>query len=205
MLKDRLGIPASDTSRDAALTSLLAAVNAYVLRTTHYALEDGTVASELHDNYREYTDLYTALRPLDPATAVTARGRVLGSTDWTDLVVEVIDAAKGRVKIIGNSSVLRPWPPTAWTTGLVRRWRQNKWPLIELGYDYTAPSAAILAELASAAADLAAFSDQSVGTAGVTSLTVGQVTEQYALGTMSLPPLIGSTLSAFLPTRARLA
>lgn len=203
-LKAALSISATDTSRDVDLTTALIGATRHVLARTRYALVPRAV-TEIHEHVLEGSALWSKLRPIDTGVTVTARARVLGSSDWTDVVADVVDAQLGKVKIIGVTASLRIWPPPTYPGGLVRRNRMWRWPILELGYTTAEPDG--LEDLELATASMAAFLIREAERGSSVLETVGQVTEQYAAPTPGIvfPPGLEALISGHVWPKVRLA
>src|SRR5439155_1162510 len=85
--------------------------------------------------------------------AVLMEGRIVGNTLYTKLYGDVVDADKGRVKVLGYLEFVSfppQEPPQPW-----RRWKYPTWPIVRVSY-CTKP-ADIPADLFNAIAGGAAF------------------------------------------------
>jgi hypothetical protein len=196
-LKDKLSIPATDTSRDAELELLLLAAQRYVLRQTRYAVDDGTITAEIHENVREGDAIYAKVRPIDETEDLVVSGRLLGSDSWTILEAELVDANEGRIRIV--NSIDAPWPPVqaAWSAWPWGRRRKAVWPIVRLAYANLEAPAEGIEDLALVVEVLAAHWDREGAGAGtLTGQTAGIVSETY--GDRDTPGSIPTAVSLIL-------
>ena len=155
-VKGKLDLPASDTSRDDALTLALESASAKVLDLCRYSEADVTGHQQLFRNVQFNRDLFLDLRPINVAAGhvVVFEGRGLGQPDWSELTGDVLDAQEGRVIVLGASAW---WPPQRTLQPAFQRWRDPIWPQIRVTYDVVGVTSNPASELIDAAASLAAF------------------------------------------------
>ena len=197
-LKSKLGIAASDRTRDAELEITLLAARRYVLRTVRYAAAAGEV-TELHENVREGDALRAMTRPLDSEVAVVVEGRRHGSDTWTVLSSELIDPIDGRLRVV--KSIDSPWP--AIHVGWSPFYRRNRyvWPILRLSYTALDAPLEGLEDLSLAVEVLAASWDRDSSPAtGLKSQPAGIVSEEYATSSDTpgpIPRAVSLILAAF--------
>ena len=206
-VKAKLGIPASDTSEDAAITPVVAAVCQMVYDRTGFdeTATDHTDTLEDCQTGRKYFSLH---RPIDTAIAITARGRThaaVGTATWVTLAVDVTDARRGRFAIIGPSNYFQVYPPTEPPVPWFR-WQSAIWTVVEFTYKTTASGASWPADLVAAAADLAGFGYRRGFTSNLLSASLDGISESYggtskAGSTDIIPPEIRAAFSRYARKR----
>lgn len=152
-VKDKLGI--AGTERDDALLVVLETASARVLESCRYVEADAEAREDTFERVKEAMPFFLTKRPV--ATVTSVEGRGYGSDSWASLSFDLIDAAKGRIVVVGSD--LGWWPPK----GPGRKVKGNEWPLVKVTYDVTGIGAADFGTpeppeaLHNAAASLAAY------------------------------------------------
>ncbi len=154
-VKVKLDIPASDTSRDSAITATVNAANAWALAQTRYDLTGGT-----YTHYdRSVPPLVPYALPLRPLAAVSAAHvSTDGGITWSALSATVLDAAGGLIALgLDQAASGWDWPPSPaeppWA-----RWRypaDRVLPYVRITYTTTAYSPP--ADITDAVTALAAY------------------------------------------------
>lgn len=135
-LKGKLGIPSSDTSRDADLALVLEAATERVLDLTRH-LETDASRTDTFRNVRFNHSFLLGKRPVASVTRVEGRG--LGMTSWVALSYDLLDAGRGEIVLLGAGAW---WPPTEAQQERFRRWRNPEWALVRVTYQVTGLGAA---------------------------------------------------------------
>ena len=182
-VKNKLRIPATDTSEDTAIQAVLDAAEQFVLAITGYSLVDSPV-EEVWQQGQIGRVLYLRYRPV---ANVTAQARLLGNSNWTSVAIDIIDATQGIVALPGGAA-WPPQPPTPRWFG----WRQPAWDVVKIAYLAVALTP-VPADLSDATAALAAtwYRQQLAGPA--TDVTVGEVRESYSQ--LPIPPNVATVLA----------
>lgn len=186
-VKRKLQIPASDPLDDAALAPVRDAAEVYMLAATGYVLADTLQTERLQPAPRGQP--IRLLRR--PVANVTAQARMAGSTAWTPVAVDVLDADQGIIVL----PVIDPLPLTqAGTSAPWYLWHLRQWDLVEISYTAQA-LAAVPADLSDATATLAAWWYQLQLAGPATTSETGPIRATYDPN--PIPPVVAATLARY--------
>lgn len=171
-VKAKLGIPATDTADDAAIQPVLDAVDGYLMGRLGYRFDVGPV-TEIIPKPQVGRPIRLSFRPIQSIDL--AEVRFLGDGVWTPISTGIYDADRGLVVILPPESTWPPGPrPAPWF-----QWRQQAWDQLRITYQVQ-PLSPVPADLADAAATLAAYWFRLQRTGPVSDAHVGEISESYS-------------------------
>jgi hypothetical protein len=180
-VKDKLGIPTTDTSLDTAITACLAGADAWAKGQTGYD-EIAAVHTEYLTQVEHDAWLTTKYRPVDSAVAILVQTRAPGSTTRSTLTADLVDAMNGKIKLVPVGASGAPWELDE---------DAGEYSIVELTYTTKAFSVADTLDLVDAVAELAAywFTEHR---ANIKSGSAGPVAESYI--NAPIPPSVQAVI-----------
>lgn len=191
-LKQAVGIPVGDTSRDAALTVALSAASEKLLGRCRYSEDDVTAQVDYLEKLKYNRKARLELRPV---ANVVVEGRALGQTneDWTPLVGDVLNPAEGVFLVLGAQNW---WPPTQQVQPRFMKWRDPEWPIIRVTYDVAGLGADVPDDLQQAVYALAGYWYERIAAGASSSEQAGQLKRTFM--DAALPAWVEPMLSRHL-------
>lgn len=213
-LKTLLGISLSDSSQDAALQLTLDSAEASILDLTGYSLTALTNRVDIFEDQRVGSVMTLSKRPVSGTPVI--EGRTHTDTSFTTLRGSMPNPSSGDVRLLGfgDNIVSGSWefPPRAEPAG-VFKWRGYTWGVVRVTYNVAALAAPYPADLVTGLLQMVQASYASIASGNLTSLTVGEVSETYAVGDalatqnagVGIPPGAAGLLARHMRRRALVA
>jgi hypothetical protein len=135
-VKGKLGIAASDASRDDALVLVLDATCERLEDLTRYSADKISGRQDVFRDVQATRTIALTRRPIavvNGVPTVTVEGRPLGAAaSWSTLAADVVDAEKGELVLLGFQAW---WPPSQFRRPRSARWREYAWDVVRVTYD----------------------------------------------------------------------
>ena len=213
-LKTLLGISLSDSSQDGALQLVLDSAEATILDLTGYSLTALTGRVDYFEDQRVGSVMTLSKRPVSGTPVV--EGRTHYDTTFTTLRGSIPNVNSGDIRLLGFGSdvpsVHAEFPPREAPPGIFK-WRGYTWGVVRVTYNVAALAAPYPWDLVTGLLQVVQAAYSSVASGNLTSLTVGNVSETYAVGDalatqnagVGIPPGAAGLLARHMRKRALVA